>query len=245
MDVRYIPTCESCAFVQCSSSGLRARAAGVTQHAVASQLKVALRQAAPSSSFPPPSRMSYIPLATTSGPSTPFNWPSWASPNSEASVHQARPSFLQAATARPLRLALYGVGALATLLVIAGSTGHGPAVRPVRKLGSYASESLEGWSNSGGAGWRELPQNEGLLEPTYVVGSDGNKYPPDVYPAYRNPYKRASAALVSLVRNGEKDSMRDSMRHVEERFNRKFGVSSSFKRSGDAEIGGWGGGDDC
>ncbi|KAL8293174.1 hypothetical protein RQP46_000868 [Phenoliferia psychrophenolica] len=132
-----------------------------------------------------------------------------------------------AATARPLRLALYSVGVVVTLLVIAGSAGRGPV--PVRRLAS--SKILEGWrAKAGGAGgaWRELPQNEGLIDPTYVVGADGNMYPPDVYPSAMNPFKRANAALVSLVRNGEKDAMRESMRHVEERFNRKFGYPWVF-----------------
>ncbi|KAM0754115.1 glycosyl transferase [Meredithblackwellia eburnea MCA 4105] len=181
----------------------------------------------------------YTPLPTTSNPPSAsvggkFNWSSWsantaafAAANS-ANAHPGRPSFLQAATARPLRLGLYCLGAFVTLLVIAGSTGRGPATGPVRKIGSYASESLEGWTFTSGGSWRELPQNEGLLDPTFVKGKDGNRYPPDVYPSALNPFKRANAALVSLVRNGEKDSMRDSMRHVEERFNRKFGYPWVF-----------------
>lgn len=105
--------------------------------------------------------------------------------------------------------------------MIAGSAGRGPV--PVRKLASGSTSFLDSWRPRPVNSWRELPQNEGLVDPTYVVGKDGELYPPDVYPSALNPYKRANAALVSLVRNNEKDSMRDSMRHVEERFNRKFG----------------------
>ncbi|KAH8927267.1 glycosyltransferase family 15 protein [Atractiella rhizophila] len=43
-----------------------------------------------------------------------------------------------------------------------------------------------------------------------------------------NGYKRANAAFVSLVRNGELGSIKESMRSVEERFNRKAGYPWVF-----------------
>ncbi|KAL7340176.1 nucleotide-diphospho-sugar transferase [Rhodotorula toruloides] len=52
--------------------------------------------------------------------------------------------------------------------------------------------------------------------------------PPEVYPAALNPFKRANAAFVALVRNGEREAMRDSMRSVESRFNRRFGYPWVF-----------------
>lgn len=139
-------------------------------------------------------------------------WPSVSSASSSTAHPGGRPSFVQAATARPLRLALYSAGVVVTLLVIAGSAGRGPV--PVRQLASGTTSILDSWRPRPGNAWRELPQNDGLVDPTYVVGKDGYLYPPDVYPAALNPYKRANAALVSLVRNNEKDSMRDSMRYV-------------------------------
>ncbi|KAK4704882.1 hypothetical protein P7C70_g1327, partial [Phenoliferia sp. Uapishka_3] len=163
---------------------------------------------------------SYTPLPTTSsGPtiSTAF----WTPPPTS---HPARPSLLQAATARPLRLALYGAGLIVTLLLIAGSTGRGPV--PVRKFSGYATGrqgSLLDFNRDKTSSTPstttpqlipDLPQNVGLMDPVFTKGKDGFNYPPDVFPSALNPYKRANAALVALVRNDEKDSMRDSMRSV-------------------------------
>lgn len=41
-------------------------------------------------------------------------------------------------------------------------------------------------------------------------------------------FKRANAAFVALVRNSEREAMRDSMRNVEARFNKKFGYPWVF-----------------
>lgn len=71
---------------------------------------------------------------------------------------------------------------------------------------------------------RERPRNDELVEPTFVLDeTTGLSYPPDVYPAALNIYKRANAVIVSLVRNSELGAMRESMRDVENKFNRKFG----------------------
>lgn len=66
------------------------------------------------------------------------------------------------------------------------------------------------------------------LEPDWVLDpKTGLKYPPDVNPLKMNAYRRANATFVSLVRNSEKWSIMSSMRGVEDRFNRKFGVRSA------------------
>lgn len=41
-------------------------------------------------------------------------------------------------------------------------------------------------------------------------------------------FKRANAAFVALVRNSEREAIRDSMRSVESRFNKKFGYPWVF-----------------
>lgn len=194
---------------------------------------------------------------------------------------------------RPVRL---GVAVLAGFLVLSllGTALHsrssGGSVRgyPLAgtegrgKWGTYASwlpgfggssstadggGSWEGYTGSG-AGWRELPENEGLREPMLVKDEKtGKMMPPEVYPAALNPcvslprtvlalaklgsascvgslwhprddadhvhcrFKRANAAFVALVRNGEREAMRDSMRSVESRFNRRFGYPVSSLRS--------------
>ncbi|GAA6001185.1 hypothetical protein JCM10207_007449 [Rhodosporidiobolus poonsookiae] len=77
--------------------------------------------------------------------------------------------------------------------------------------------------------WRDLPENEGLLDPVMVKDEkSGLLMPPDVYPSALNPFKRANAALVALVRNNEREAMRDSMRSLESRFNKKFGYPWVF-----------------
>lgn len=74
------------------------------------------------------------------------------------------------------------------------------------------------------SGSRERPTNDELVAPQFVLDErTGLKYPPEVYPAALNIYKRANAGIVSLVRNGELQPMKESMRDVEDRFNRKFG----------------------
>jgi alpha 1,2-mannosyltransferase len=62
-------------------------------------------------------------------------------------------------------------------------------------------------------------------------GADGNYYPPKYIPQMANEAPRAKAGFVVLVRNSELSSMRDSMRHVEERFNRKYGYPWIFLNS--------------
>ncbi|EGF99049.1 family 15 glycosyltransferase, partial [Melampsora larici-populina 98AG31] len=53
-------------------------------------------------------------------------------------------------------------------------------------------------------------------------------YPSDVYPALMNPYRRANATFVALVRSSERESMMQSMRSIEDRVNRKFGYPWVF-----------------
>lgn len=75
---------------------------------------------------------------------------------------------------------------------------------------------------------RELPPNEFLRPVEYEKRPGGLYYPPEVYPAALNPYVRANAAFVSLVRNNEQEGILKSMRDIEDRVNRKFGVRLCF-----------------
>ncbi|GAA5999320.1 hypothetical protein JCM5350_007446 [Sporobolomyces pararoseus] len=100
------------------------------------------------------------------------------------------------------------------------------------RLGEY--NWLKGWGSSNIDGKARIGSNgknwnEGLLEPEFVKDPhSGYLMPPDVYPAALNPYKRANAAFVALVRNNERESMRDSMRSVEMRGNRRWGYPWVF-----------------
>lgn len=59
-------------------------------------------------------------------------------------------------------------------------------------------------------------------------GDDGNLYPPTFVPQMANQAPRAKAGFIVLVRNSELQSMRESMRDVEEKFNRKYGYPWIF-----------------
>ncbi|KAM0792249.1 hypothetical protein ACM66B_004943 [Microbotryomycetes sp. NB124-2] len=139
------------------------------------------------------------------------------------------PSWHSVVTARPLRMFVGLSLSILVIILLAGTTGHGPAHEVTTKIGSYASETWWRDRPNLGQGWRNLPQNEDLLDPPMTKDpQSGLLVPPDVYPAALNPYKRANAALVALVRNGEKDAMQNSMRSVEAKFNRKFGYPWVF-----------------
>lgn len=140
----------------------------------------------------------YSPLPTTSSgaqsqstSSSRFNLPMpWRYPppgSSNSNTNFEQPTFIQAITARPLRLLAWGAALILALLVVSGSFGRGPAQSHVAKIGSYASENF--WATKKGSSeWRELPQNEDLLDP--VMEKDprtGFLMPPDVYPAAMNP----------------------------------------------------------
>ncbi|GAA5908386.1 hypothetical protein JCM6882_007923 [Rhodosporidiobolus microsporus] len=147
---------------------------------------------------------------------------------------------------RFLRLIAYGTGALilfgigVSLHSASSSSSLSGAGADRGKWGAYSSWVTDWRASKAGAGedgaggssmgsWRDLPENEGLLDPPLVVDSKtGLKMPPDVYPAALNPFKRANAALVALVRNSEREAMRDSMRHLESRFNKKYGYPWVF-----------------
>ncbi|PWZ03150.1 putative KRE2-alpha-1,2-mannosyltransferase [Testicularia cyperi] len=60
------------------------------------------------------------------------------------------------------------------------------------------------------------------------VGDDGNLYPPSYIPQMANQAPRAKAGFIVLVRNSELEGMRESMRDVEEKFNRKYGYPWIF-----------------
>lgn len=59
-------------------------------------------------------------------------------------------------------------------------------------------------------------------------GDDGNLYPPTFIPQMANQGPRAKAGFIVLVRNAELLGMRESMRDVEEKFNRKYGYPWIF-----------------
>jgi alpha 1,2-mannosyltransferase len=68
--------------------------------------------------------------------------------------------------------------------------------------------------------------------------ADGNYYPPTYVPQMANQAPRAKAGFIVLVRNNELGGMRDSMRDVEDRFNRKYGYPWIFLNSecGNAQV---------
>ncbi|CAO1638067.1 unnamed protein product [Parajaminaea phylloscopi] len=59
-------------------------------------------------------------------------------------------------------------------------------------------------------------------------GYDGNIYPPEFVPSKANKAPRAKAGFIVLVRNSELGGMREAMRDVEDRFNRKYGYPWIF-----------------
>ncbi|GAA6048946.1 hypothetical protein JCM3770_007132 [Rhodotorula araucariae] len=156
---------------------------------------------------------------------------------------------LDALKPRTLRLAAYSLAALVVVALLGLSLGAAPAVgsRTASALvgagargrwGDYASW-VGTWplptgsrvvdAPSGAGAWRALPENEGLLDPPLVRDDkSGLLMPPEVYPAALNPFKRANAAFVALVRNNEREDMRNSMRHLEARFNRRYGYPWVF-----------------
>ncbi|BGP38146.1 hypothetical protein JCM10449v2_002073 [Rhodotorula kratochvilovae] len=152
---------------------------------------------------------------------------------------------LDALKPRTLRLAAYALAAVVVVGILGLSLGGGTArsASPLAganargRWGSYASwvgewpfaGSSGGGEGGSGAGWRALPENEGLLDPPLVKDEkSGLLMPPEVYPAALNPFKRANAAFVALVRNNEREDMRNSMRHLEARFNRRYGYPWVF-----------------
>ncbi|GAA5926499.1 hypothetical protein JCM10213_002369 [Rhodosporidiobolus nylandii] len=151
------------------------------------------------------------------------------------------PNTLEALSSpRVIRLVAYSGAALVlvTLLGAAVNFGAYPAALSGEgrgKWGAYSSwvsdwrKNKDGQASEPSRDWRDLPENEGLLDPPLVKDQKtGLLMPPDVYPAALNPFKRANAALVALVRNNEREAMRDSMRSLESRFNRRFGYPWVF-----------------
>lgn len=149
----------------------------------------------------PPAMTAYTPLPTTttssstsqqsSSSSSRFNLPlPWRYPPSNCTAPSAgfdQPTLFQAITARPLRLLAWAAALILALLIVSGSFGKGPATSHVAKIGSYASENF--WATKKGSSeWRELPQNQDLLDPVMQKDSrTGFLMPPDVYPAAMNP----------------------------------------------------------
>ncbi|GAA5835185.1 hypothetical protein JCM3766R1_006895 [Sporobolomyces carnicolor] len=166
--------------------------------------------------------------------------PTFSSPNGSPSSSPRLP-FLDNLSPRAARLLVWTGSGLLFFLVISFSFNNVRSTSTTdiarassargSRLGEYAW--LKGWKSKGnfGGGSRigSGTWNEGLIEPEYVRDDKtGYLMPPDVYPAALNPYKRASAAFVALVRNTEREAMRDSMRSVEMRGNRRWGYPWVF-----------------
>ena len=155
-------------------------------------------------------------------------------PASSSRLRERIPSPIEAFRARPLRslvVLLGGAFALSLVSAAFGGAGHDRLHATASWGGSALSDAARQWTPAwvrthnrvkgsatfGGA------REDALIDPVFSRDpSDGLLYPPDVNPSRMNPYKRASATFVSLVRNNELDSIRFSMREVETAFNRKF-----------------------
>lgn len=135
-----------------------------------------------------------LPMSVNPAPSQPSRfalplpwsaYPPTSSTTGTASFDQ--PTLLQAITARPLRLVAWGAALILSLLVISGSFGKGPVGPHIARIGEYAQDNF--WATrSKSSAWRELPQNEGLLDPVLTKDErTGYSMPPDVYPAALNP----------------------------------------------------------
>ncbi|GAA5882615.1 hypothetical protein JCM16303_002073 [Sporobolomyces ruberrimus] len=200
--------------------------------------------------------MSYAPLPTTSDPHSTrqgggggaahsphislsalrSHLPSF-SPPSGSPLSTSKIPFLDQLTPRTARLLVWiGSGFVFVLILIsfnshrASTLSTSPLDSPrASRLGEY--KWLKGWSSEidGNSRGSRDKWNQGLIEPTFVKDEHtGYLMPPDVYPAALNPFKRANAAFVALVRNNERESMRDSMRSIEMRGNRRWGYPWVF-----------------
>ncbi|GAA5900211.1 glycosyltransferase family 15 protein [Sporobolomyces salmoneus] len=198
--------------------------------------------------------MSYAPLPTTSDPhhSRPggnhaphislsnlrSHLPTFSSSHSPS--NSPKLPFLDQLSPRTVRLLVWiGSGVLFFVILTFSfnhsnsTTSHGSTLDSPRgsRIGEYAW--MKGWRGKGGENgvtrFGTGKWNEGLIEPEFVKDEKtGYLMPPDVYPAALNPYKRGNAAFVALVRNNERESMRDSMRSVEMRGNRRWGYPWVF-----------------
>lgn len=74
----------------------------------------------------------------------------------------------------------------------------------------------------------DLPRTDADVRKVAIKGDDNNLYPPEFVPHLANKMPRAKAGFVVLVRNEELHDMKESMRDVEDRFNRKFGYPWIF-----------------
>jgi alpha 1,2-mannosyltransferase len=148
------------------------------------------------------------------------------------------PDWSQTLKSRPLRaLTVVGASLVALFFFFAaiGGPGHVSLKNAIGYTGvdkGNAADWLPTWSQSSRSGGSRDAADEldmGLREPHFTKDAEtGLEYPPDIRPANLNPYKRAKATFVSLVRNNELGSMRDSMRQVESVFNRKAGYPWVF-----------------
>lgn len=124
-----------------------------------------------------------------------------ATPGSSGSAHPYHtPTLLDALKSRPLRAVAAICGALVALSLLSAAAG-GPGNAHLRSaIGGYGATPY--WEDKSLSG---LQQGSGGTQPYYVKDpSNGFLYPPDIQPAHLNPYQRANATFVSLVRNNER-----------------------------------------
>lgn len=125
-------------------------------------------------------------------------------PRASASAPTSLPSFTDALKSRPLRVLASIAGLLLALSIVSAAAG-GPGQDHFKSAIRYS-----GWDRSS-----STSLSYGALDPDPVHAgfqkqpkftkdpTNGYLYPPDLQPAHLNPYRRASATFVSLVRNSE------------------------------------------
>ncbi|MBW0470503.1 hypothetical protein O181_010218 [Austropuccinia psidii MF-1] len=137
---------------------------------------------------------------------------------------------LQSRPSHSFRLRRSGIGLIILIglaLIYLSYPSFQPLTRSLPASLLTAVHLLKSWRNTQNDQGRWVSANDGL-DPTFTISQSNLKYPPDVYPARMNPFKRSNATFVSLVRNQDIDDMMMSMRTVEDRINRKFGYPWVF-----------------
>lgn len=126
----------------------------------------------------------YIKLSTSSDDpeSSPFSFNDFPPRSGGAFRFNSKPDVYKSERTRTLKVALIGGSLLATILLLfAAALGTTTTDAVSRQIGSYASASLGAWKSPYGSS-REVPDNEGLLDPHYKLDeASGFLYPPDVY----------------------------------------------------------------
>ncbi|KAH9822679.1 nucleotide-diphospho-sugar transferase [Melampsora americana] len=127
---------------------------------------------------------------------------------------------------RPRRVYTAVIFVCACFIVIISATFY--VLKTNRAYRSYHAllHLRSNWRNSRSPDGRSSFDKGGLQHDFRTEA--GLRYPPDVYPALMNPYRRANATFVALVRSLEREPMMQSMRSIEDRVNRKFGYPWVF-----------------